>query len=168
MVKKIKQISLLLLLCAFIPLMFVISACGDKEILFYSEYTYPYEKDQFGWDITGYCVSSASTDISGDVVIPATYDDKKVIAIEVGVFNNCKDITSITIPEGVLYIGNNTFNSNVTIYLPSTLKVFYGIDGKEYYYNGTYAEWKNIKGGGTTKPVHLTDGDLVNNVFTAK
>ena len=60
-----------------------------------------------------------------------TYD---VTSIQSSAFFDCKNITSITIPEGVTYIGNNAFNgciSLVNVTLPETLetigrKAFYG------------------------------------------
>ena len=52
---------------------------------------------------------------SGDIVIPAsvTYDGKtySVTSIGDGVFTECGDLTSITIPETVTYIGAEAFGA---------------------------------------------------------
>lgn len=152
------------------------TACGDEDILTYSEFTDPYEKDQFGWDITGYSVKATNTDITGDIVIPATYNNQKVIAVAANGFANCTKITSITVPENVTLIGTNAFDGchNIAINLPSTIKTI-NINQtiksfpKVINYNGTLAEWNKIR-----MPfqcytaetiVHLTDGDIINNKF---
>lgn len=155
------------------------TACGDKDILDYTEFTDPYEKDQYGWDITGYSVKAANTDISGNIEIPATYNDKKIIALANQGFTNCSKVTTITIPEGVTYIGTDAFmncSSNLTVNIPSSVKTIIcsasqRTSPKVINYNGTYADWKNIRMPvacySTATIIHFTNGDLINNIFTA-
>lgn len=56
-----------------------------------------------------YSVKAASTDISGDIVIPALYEGEFVTQIEEGGFSGCKKITSISIPFGVTAIPQSAF-----------------------------------------------------------
>jgi hypothetical protein len=54
-------------------------------------------------------VSAANYDISGDVVIPESYEGRPVQRIIDGGFRNCTYITSVNIPPSVTYIGTNAF-----------------------------------------------------------
>jgi hypothetical protein len=45
-----------------------------------------------------YAATALNKDISGAVVIPATYEG---LPVEIGDFTNCRNITSITIPDGL-------------------------------------------------------------------
>lgn len=172
-----KVILFLISVVCIVTCMVGFTACGEKETLIYTEFTDPYEKDEFGWDITGYSVKAANTDISGDIIIPATYKDKKVIALSNQAFLKCYNITSITVPEGVTYIGTDAFGHcfNATINLPSTVKAIIcsttadNRAPKIINYKGTYADWKKI-----TMPVacynsrtvvNLLDGSFINNQF---
>ena len=47
----------------------------------------------------------------GDVVIPSTIDEVKVTSIGYASFNNCKNLTSVVIPDGVKTIGYSAFGS---------------------------------------------------------
>ena len=60
-----------------------------------------------------------------DVVIPSTYNGKRVVGIH-WAFADRKDMTSITIPETVLYISQNAFNrceSLTKIVIPSSVSI---------------------------------------------
>ena len=61
----------------------------------------------------------------GDITIPATLGGVKVTGIGKNIFDHCKEVTSVTIPEGVTSIGSSAFNfcyglKSVTI--PSSVK----------------------------------------------
>lgn len=59
-----------------------------------------------------------------ELEIPDTYNSKKVVAIGDNAFRYCKDLKSVTIPEGVTSIGNLAFaycSSLETINLPESL-----------------------------------------------
>lgn len=172
-----KVILFLISVVCIVTCMVGFTACGEKETLTYTEFTDPYEKDEFGWDITGYSVKAANTDISGDIIIPATYNDKKVIAVASNGFANCSKITSVTVPENVTLISTNAFdgcNDNLTINLPSTIKTINITPAiksfpKTINYNGTYAEWKKITMFyvcySSRTIVNLLDGSIINNQF---
>jgi hypothetical protein len=54
-------------------------------------------------------VSRADYNISGDVVIPTTYENRPVTSIISDGFRNCTYITSVVIPPSVTSIGTNAF-----------------------------------------------------------
>jgi hypothetical protein len=56
-----------------------------------------------------YEVKAANTSISGAVVIPGTYNNVPVTKIPDNAFNNCSNITSVTILGGVETIGMSAF-----------------------------------------------------------
>ncbi len=87
---------------------------GDPESL------YIYEKYENGVEIT-----EVNKFISGDVVIPSTLGGYPVLSIGYYAFNNCDEITSVTVPEGVTYIGQEAFyacNSLTDVTLPASLE----------------------------------------------
>lgn len=55
-------------------------------------------------DGSGYVCTGLGNATTTDIVIPATYKDKPVLAIENGAFYNCVTLTSVTIQEGVQMI----------------------------------------------------------------
>ena len=67
-----------------------------------------------------------------EVVIPAEIDGLPVLAIEDSVFENCTELTSVTIPEGIMTIGEYAF-ANCTglteITIPGTV---FGISGSAF------------------------------------
>jgi hypothetical protein len=54
-------------------------------------------------------VSAADYSISGDVVIPTTYDNRPVQRIVDNGFRNCTYITNVVIPPSITYIGTYAF-----------------------------------------------------------
>ena len=57
----------------------------------------------------GYSVTNGSN-ASGDLVIPTTYQGKPVTSISASAFQNCMELTSVTIPDSVTSIGKKTFS----------------------------------------------------------
>ena len=57
----------------------------------------------------GYVVSKCDTAATGERVIPATYNGKPVTAIGDYAFEDCRSLTSITIPDGITSIGKYAF-----------------------------------------------------------
>ncbi len=67
----------------------------------------------------------ASKEAKGNIVIPASYNDKPITRIEDSAFSNLSNITSVVIPEGVTSIENHAFEgcSNlVSIVIPNSVK----------------------------------------------
>ena len=69
--------------------------------------------------------AAVSPSPKGDITIPATLGGVKVTGLGKNLFDHCKEVTSVTIPEGVTSIGQGAFNfcyglKSVTI--PSSVK----------------------------------------------
>jgi hypothetical protein len=61
----------------------------------------------------------------GAITIPETLGGVKVTGIGMNLFRNCKDVTSVTIPEGVTSIGSRAFDFCVglkSVTIPSSVK----------------------------------------------
>ncbi len=87
------------------------------------------EKLSFGGGYNGsYSVTAKSTDISGDVVIPETYNGIPVARIEDYAFDICT-VTNISLPNSVTSIGDHAF-ANASF--------------ANVYYDGTIEDWCNI------------------------
>ena len=65
---------------------------------------------QLRFDGKSYSVESCNKDISGDLVIPATYNGKPVTGIGQSAFASCTGLTGVTIPSSVTDIGFYAFN----------------------------------------------------------
>ncbi len=79
---------------------------------------YVYSCDDAGVTIVKY------TGEGGTVSIPATIEDKQVVAIAANAFDSCAQLTGLTIPEGVETIGDEAFcdcAALASIQLPQTL-----------------------------------------------
>ena len=121
-----------------------------------------------GIKVEGYMITEYKGS-SKDIVIPSEYEGEYVIAIKSDTFNG-KDITSVTLPESLLYIGWRAFDSCKyleNINFPENLQkidneAFTGCKslstlalGKNIRYIGEYA----FKGCDTLKSVHITGGE---------
>ncbi len=60
-------------------------------------------------DKTSYAVSSLGSITDTDIVIPETYNGMSVTAIAPSAFKDCKQLTGISIPESITYIGPFAF-----------------------------------------------------------
>ena len=107
---SIKALSLLLVAVMMLSIapfgslgkMFATTASGLELYLTEGFYSYT---------LYGYCASITGVDrsISGDVTIPSTLGGYPVTGIENWAFSGCYDITSITVPKSVTYIGEDAF-----------------------------------------------------------
>ena len=62
-------------------------------------------------DGNSYYVSCCDKSAQGELMIPAKYNGKTVADIGYKAFENCRNLTSITIPEGITSIGRDAFRS---------------------------------------------------------
>ncbi len=79
--------------------------CGYKPTYNYTvglEYNF-----DFGTD--SYFIKGIGTATDNDIVIPSEYEEKTVTKIEDRAFENCENITSITLPNSITVIGRNAF-----------------------------------------------------------
>ena len=93
----------------------VYEAGGDYNDAFYYEYI---NGDEVA--IVGY----SGSHVPHDVVLPATIDNRPVTEISARAFNSKTNVTAVTVPEGVLVIGDMAFNectSLKSITLPATV-----------------------------------------------
>ncbi|MBR4811987.1 MAG: leucine-rich repeat protein [Bacilli bacterium] len=134
-----------------LPLTFLLSSClcgwggplpgpfedsSSSESISVDPYTSPvtdiphgkptYDKLNFAEDKEGggILVRAASTDISGEVVIPTTYGPHAVTGISFRGFSECNNITSIYIPKGVMRIyveGIKSCENLETVFIPETI-----------------------------------------------
>ena len=75
---------------------------------------------QLNNDGQSYSIADCNTSVSGNLVIPATYNGLPVTIIGNDAFLNCCSLTSVTIPDSVTSIGTHAFSSceslkNITI-----------------------------------------------------
>ncbi len=91
-------------------------------------------------DGTYYLVGAKDTSVKGEIVVPEIYDGLPVRQVNSYGFKDCKDITKITLPEGIERLGKESFMDSglEEIFLPSTLKFI-----ANHTFNGC-TELKNI------------------------
>ena len=64
---------------------------------------------------TEYSITECNESASGDLEIPSTYQDFPVTTVADKAFKNCTILTSITIPDSVTTIGEESFfNTGIT------------------------------------------------------
>lgn len=113
------------------------------------------------YPILTYVVSSSTYMVSGvddaiknttTIIIPETYNGKKVTCIGSRAFYGCNNLASIIIPDSVDTIGEKAFencSSIKTAILPTSVtcferEAFKNCSSMKIYYKGTEAEWDNI------------------------
>ena len=75
----------------------------------------------------GYCVGLSGNykgEIPSEIVIPSSYNNKPVTSLFYGAFENCSEITSVTIPDTILSIPSTAFKnctSLVNINIPNSV-----------------------------------------------
>ena len=110
------------------------------------------DKLKFRENVSSYLVDPANNQISGEVVIPDTYNNKPVKTV--GVFKDITGITSVTIPASVDSIINNAFarctNLTSVTFLSGRIKQASNTD---YNFPGDLVDKFNAGGPGTyTRP----------------
>ena len=76
-----------------------------------------------------YSVKSLSTSLSGDIVLAAEVDNIKVYALPQNAFNNCKEITTMTLPAGLEVLGSSSMygcSALTKINMPDSINEFVG------------------------------------------
>ena len=121
MFKKILPLFLALALCLSLAACSAFAAAPSEEDLAAGTKGLNYELSSDG---AGYVCVGLGNATTTDIVIPATYKDKPVLAIENGAFYNCVTLTSVTIQEGVQMILPYAFRGCVrleTVTLPGSV-----------------------------------------------
>ncbi len=106
-------ISILAGLCMTLAFATLFTACNEKPIkdsptgnLGMESLGLEYALNE---DNNSYSVVSVGTCQDTDIVIPSKYKDKPITIIRANAFNGYTALTSITIPESVIYIGGDAF-----------------------------------------------------------
>ena len=87
---------------------------------------------------SGSSVSALNTSISGDLVIPETYNGFTITTIEKDAFKNCSNITSIVVPKTVTNIGESAFSG--CLRLNSITIPFVGLSPDKSGYGGHFGQ----------------------------
>lgn len=124
MKKTIKNLALILMLVVAFTFVAIQASAADASALTFTACD------------GGVMVSGCNQNAEGALTIPAEYKGSKVVAIGEGAFNNCVELTSVAIPEGVKVIGDSAFEgckSLATVDLPESLTTissyaFFGCD----------------------------------------
>lgn len=124
MKKTIKNLPLILMLVVAFTCVAVQASAADASALTFTACE------------GGVMVSGCNQSAEGALTIPAEHNGSKVVAIGDGAFNNCVNLTSVVIPEGVKTIGDSAFEgckSLASVDLPESLTTvssyaFFGCD----------------------------------------
>lgn len=57
-----------------------------------------------------YAIAAFNKDIEGEIHIPSTYNDKKIVAIEANGFSDCKLLSAVELGENIVSVGDNAFS----------------------------------------------------------
>ena len=86
---------------------FVIKAEAEETLETFTEGYYTYTVDDEG----NATITDCDTAISGNIIIPLAIDGHKVVEIGEDAFFLCKNVSEITIPDGIIRIAKNAFSS---------------------------------------------------------
>lgn len=104
--------KILILLLAIIMLV-SLPACNNSSINSSDAYPIASPDSNFTFtlnaDANSYSIAKVDEYISGDIIIPKTYNNLPVNSLSPEAFSFCKNITSITIPDGIRIIPSYAF-----------------------------------------------------------
>lgn len=115
---KTKMITLYAVMCfLFISAISVTIVCAVNSKVYSQDvgilYNQPASTSQLTYTLDSstdtYSLTGASSSISGNVIIPKTYNGKAVTTIGSYAFEDCSNITSVTIQENITSIGSAIF-----------------------------------------------------------
>ena len=142
---RLKKLTFISFLCTLLSFSFLFAACSSE--------TLKYQK------LSDVCmVYALDTNISGDIVVPATYDGLEVMIAD-NAFRKCYKIKTITLSEGIRVIYELAFTqcSASEINVPHSIERFKNAPFavNEYKnltitYAGTIEEWYNVDGAPTS------------------
>lgn len=92
-------LSLLMVISIITSVPLTASAASKSDLTFKRSYN----------DDCSYVVSDCKASAKGKIVIPDTYNGLPVVGIDWNAFENCKEITSVVIPDSVTSIGGYAF-----------------------------------------------------------
>ena len=97
-----KKLTFVLAVLLLVSSVFTFTSCNsDDSKLLFQEYA--------AQGMDGYMVTGRGECTDTDIVVPATYKGKPVLGIAEKAFYDCKDITSVTLPDSVFFIESFAF-----------------------------------------------------------
>lgn len=126
-------------------------------------------------DGESYAVAGIGSYTGTDVTVPSTYDNKPVTIVARRAFDNCKNLTSVTLPNYISTIDNSTFHgcenlTSVTIPGNVTRINMWAFENcknlTSINFDGTRKQWNAVEKGNSwdlgcgNYVVHCTDGDI--------
>ena len=107
-----------------------VCTCGFEQKLEGIEFVEYYDYNDYARENPiGFTLNFVPTNISGEVVVPATYDGLPVLKIGDKAFNDCANVTKIILPDSLKEIGENAFKN-------CTALQFNEMDGGNYLGSG--------------------------------
>ncbi len=82
---------------------------GSSDLKLYAQWQKTYDEFVFTLKNDSYSIKASDTTVSGSISIPSTYKGKPVTEIEKEAFQNCTEITAVSIPDSVTSIGARAF-----------------------------------------------------------
>lgn len=100
-----------------LPLLFLLSACGGTPSVPITPVgpVTPTKKTDGTFRFEGNKVMALNTNISGDLVIPESFEGVEITEISEKAFKNCTEITSLVVPNTIKTIGNGAFNGCIKL-----------------------------------------------------
>jgi len=141
-----------------------LSLSASAETIYHTEGVFSYSVT----DEQATVIICDPTKVTGDIILPSTLGGYPVVGIDYRAFYQCTQMTSISIPDGVTYIGEDAFEgctSLVSVNIPDsvhwiTYDAFYNCTSLEKVYITDLRAWCNISFDNTYSNPMINECDL--------
>lgn len=106
---KSKRLLIFILIALMLTMSVILIGCDKNESKNEEKPQDIIETFKYDLSSNGYYVSELLDAKATDIVIPSKYNDINVVGIKNNVFDGCKNIKNVTIPNGVTEIGDSAF-----------------------------------------------------------